>query len=239
MTDRNLTAMYDTRGAAESARDQLLGIGLAHDAIAIHGTDAGATPPADAAPEDQGFWASLANFFMPDEDRHTYAEGLRRGSYMLSARVPEGLEEAAMHVLEVSEPIDLDERSASWRQDGWPGYDGGTSSSTGAPAVAAYGEGAGLAETDPALVPGATPVHEESEGKAFAFVENDDAQAAEQARIGRREIGHGSVRVRSYVSERPAHAQVNEDDPAPRKPTGTGTVAEGTVVDPELAGTSR
>ena len=29
-----------------------------------------------------------------------------------------------------------------------------------------------------------------------------------------------------------------EEDP-PRKPTGTGTVATGTVVDPDLAGTSR
>ena len=239
MTDRNLTAMYDTRGAAESARDQLLGLGLAHDAISIHGADAGATRPADTAPEGQGFWASLASFFMPDEDRHTYAEGLRRGGYMLSARVPDGLEEAAMHVLEVSEPIDLDERSSSWRQDGWPGYDGGTSPSTVAPATATDRQGAGLAETDPAFVSGATPDHEESEGKAFAFVENDDAQAAEQARVGKRVIGHGSVRVRSYVSEQPAHEQVDEDDPASRKPTGTGTVAEGTVVDPELAGTSR
>ena len=33
MTDRTLTAMYDTRGAAESARDQLVGIGVARDAI--------------------------------------------------------------------------------------------------------------------------------------------------------------------------------------------------------------
>ena len=29
MTDRTLTAMYDTRGAAETARDQLIGIGVA------------------------------------------------------------------------------------------------------------------------------------------------------------------------------------------------------------------
>ena len=30
-----------------------------------------------------------------------------------------------------------------------------------------------------------------------------------------------------------------EDDRAPRKPTGTGTVVENSVVDPDLAGTSR
>ena len=32
---------------------------------------------------------------MPDEDRHTYAEGLKRGGYLLSARVPDGLQDAA------------------------------------------------------------------------------------------------------------------------------------------------
>ena len=37
MTERTLTAMYDTRGLAESARDQLVGIGVAPDAITIHG----------------------------------------------------------------------------------------------------------------------------------------------------------------------------------------------------------
>ena len=76
MTERTLTAMYDTRGAAETARDELVGLGIAPDAITIRGTEADrATPrPLD---EDKGFWASLADFFVPDEDRHTYAEGVR------------------------------------------------------------------------------------------------------------------------------------------------------------------
>ena len=153
MTDRNLTAMYDTRGAAESARDQLAAIGMAHDAISIHGTDGGTAASSEAATEDKGFWASLADFFMPDEDRHTYTEGLKRGGYLLSARVPDELAEAAEDILESSEPIDLDERSASWRQNGWAGYEAGTSSYAGAPATAAYSEGAGLAEADPAFAP--------------------------------------------------------------------------------------
>ena len=62
--------------------------------------------------EDKGFWASLADFFMPDEDRHTYTEGLKRGGYLLSAHVPDELEEAAADILEGSNSIDLDERSA-------------------------------------------------------------------------------------------------------------------------------
>ena len=326
MTDRNLTAMYDTRGAAESARDQLAAIGIAHDAISIHGTDGGTAASSETATEEPGFWASLANLFMPDEDRHTYAEGLKRGGYLLSARVPDELAEAAEDILESSEPIDLDERSASWRQNGWAGYEAGTSSYAGAPATTAYSEGAGLAEADPAFAP-VEPVSTArqqypGEGSQPATsrdtpldLANDDVVqvAEEELQVGKRDVGRGSVRVRSYVTERPVEEQVElrqervtierrpvdravapgdaaftertieavergeeavvsktarvteeiglrtdveqetetvrdtlrkqevevEDDRAPRKPTGTGTVVENSVVDPDLAGTSR
>ena len=276
MTNRNLTAMYDTRGAAEIARDELIGAGVAPEAISIHGTEEGAAA-SDNETAGQGFWASLANLFMPDEDRYTYTEGLKRGSFMLSALVPEDLEDAAADILEASEPVDLDERSASWRQEGWTGYGAGSPSYAGAPATAAYSEGAGLAEADPAFAPVATPVtarqeHPQdgsqpvgpSEGKAFAFVDNDEVQgptagndevqrptagkafafvdndvvqaAEEELPGGKRDVSRGSVRVRRYPTEHPLHEHGEE---SARKPTGTGTVVEGSVVDPDLAGTNR
>ena len=104
MTSQTLTSMYDTRDLAESARDQLVGIGVTRDAITIHGADAGTAASSAAVNEDKGFWASLADFFMPDEDRYTYTEGLKRGGYLLSARVPDELEEAAADILEGSDP---------------------------------------------------------------------------------------------------------------------------------------
>ena len=119
MTERTLTAMYDTRGAAETARDGLGALGIPADAISIRGSDGDAG--AGSAGEDRGFWASLSDLFMPDEDRRTYAEGLSRGSYLLTARVPESTAEQALDVLERSDPIDIDERAASWREGGWTG----------------------------------------------------------------------------------------------------------------------
>ena len=38
MAERTLTAMYDTRGAAESARDQLVALGVPSGDVTIHGT---------------------------------------------------------------------------------------------------------------------------------------------------------------------------------------------------------
>jgi hypothetical protein len=61
MTDRTLTAMYDTRGAAQTARDQLIELGVAVDAVAIRGVEGGETAASSTtAAEDRGFWASLS-----------------------------------------------------------------------------------------------------------------------------------------------------------------------------------
>src|SRR4051812_18791836 len=207
MAERILTAMYDTRGAAEAARDQLVALGIPSASVTIRGTDAGTTATtALTADEDKGFLASLADLFAPEEDRSTYAEGLRRGGYLLSARVPDGLQDRAGDVLEQSGAVDIDQRTESWRQSGWTGYQAGTAgmSSTeragGAATTAGYGTagtaaGAGLT--------GERAARELREGEeAIPVVE-------EQVRVGKREVGGGNVRVRSYVVERPVEEQVN------------------------------
>ena len=86
-----------------------MALGIPGAAITIHGTEAGTTATSAAtADEDKGFWASLADLFMPEEDHHTYAEGLRRGSYLLSVRVPDGLQDQAHEVLDRSGAVDVD-----------------------------------------------------------------------------------------------------------------------------------
>ena len=118
MTDRTVTAMFDTRGAAESARDELVGLGIDRSAVTIRsGNDPDAAPEAD---EGRGFWGSLADMFMPDDDSQPYTEGLNRGGYLLSASVPEELADEAVDVLERYEPIDLDQRSERWRREAGP-----------------------------------------------------------------------------------------------------------------------
>src|SRR3712207_826072 len=98
MAERTLTAMYDTRGAAESARDDLVALGIPSANVTIRGTesDTSASSASSATEtENKGFLDSLADLFFPEEDQHTYSEGIRRGGYLLSARVPDGLEDQA------------------------------------------------------------------------------------------------------------------------------------------------
>src|SRR3954469_10547158 len=136
--------MYDDRGAAEAARDRLVALGVPSGDVTIRGTGAGTTTGAASAEEDKGFWASLADLFAPEEDRHTYAEGLRRGGHLLSARVPEGLEDRAIDLLENSGAVDGDEpgagaatgRPEGGRRGGWPATRAGPASVSGSAATA-------------------------------------------------------------------------------------------------------
>ena len=206
MTERTITALYDTRGAAETARDGLVALGVPSHQVAIRGTGEGAAG-ATTGEEDGGFWASLSDLFMPDEDRSTYAEGLRRGGYLLTAHVPDDLEDQALEVLERSDPVDLDQRAESWRQEGWTGYQAGaTSTDAGAATAGAAVSGAERAAP-------ARP-RRRGLGAATGLTATNAAgeeviQAAEeQLRVGKREVGRGGVRVRSYVTERPVEEQV-------------------------------
>jgi len=198
MTDRTLTAMYDTRDAAEAARLQLVVLGIPSGEVAIHGGETGTT--AETTEEEPGFWAGL---FLPDDDRQLYAEGTRRGGYLLTARVRDDLEEAALDVLEGSGAADLDTQAETWRQEGWQGSGAarGTAGADIAPGAAA-GATTGMAETDLAY-------RTQPRAEARRLEGEEVVQAAEEElRVGKREVGRGGVRVRSYVTERPVEEQV-------------------------------
>ncbi|MEO7650517.1 MAG: hypothetical protein ABIZ80_08600, partial [Bryobacteraceae bacterium] len=87
----------------------------------------------------------MADLFMPDEDRYTYAAAMHRGSIMVSASVTEAQADTAETILERHGTINVDERVESWRKEGWSGYTGaaaaprtgqqGTQASQGIPEV--------------------------------------------------------------------------------------------------------
>jgi hypothetical protein len=78
--------MFDSRAEAERVADHLVPqLGLSRSVIRLDAdadsmTTAGSAPPT----ESKGLLASLANLFLPDTDRRTYAERMRRGGVLLS-----------------------------------------------------------------------------------------------------------------------------------------------------------
>ncbi len=123
---RMITAMFDTRAEADAAADHLArDLGLQRAAVQVHGGEAatGATPqtPASTAADDVTFWSALRDLFVPDEDRPTYAEGIRRGSFLITVDVDDTAVDRAMDLLEAHGAVDLDTREAQWRTSGWTG----------------------------------------------------------------------------------------------------------------------
>ena len=76
---RIATAFFDSRDAAEAARRDLAQAGFSPNAIKLAG-DRSRADDVPILPEDGGFWHALKKFFIPDQDRYAYAEGLRRGA---------------------------------------------------------------------------------------------------------------------------------------------------------------
>lgn len=120
-------AFFDAYPQAEAARDALVAQGLARESIALqtrceptYATDA--TTVSDTPPTADSILASIERFFeslftsvpLTHETAH-YAEAVRRGAVMLSVDAPtEEQCEAAKSALERMNPIDIEERAATW-----------------------------------------------------------------------------------------------------------------------------
>ena len=182
-----ITALFDSRAEAEAAKDRLKSARIDADHIHIHDkSSAGYKETGYSTHEDRGFWDSIKNAFVPDEDRHTYEEGVRRGGALLTADVDDDCIDEAVRVLEEANSIDIDDRSSQWRSSGWD-Y----------PGAAAGATGAALGSFDRRETAGRTAEQEE----VIPIVE-------EQLVVGKRDVSRGGVRVRSYVTETPVHEQI-------------------------------
>jgi stress response protein YsnF len=188
---RVLTGFFDNRTEADSAAERLRAADVPSSAIRITGAESGGTGA--GAPEEKGFFESLSDFFFPEEDRYTYEEGLRRGGYLVTVTAEPGTEDRVLDILEDAGAVDLDEREASWRSEGWAGYTGSTS---------ATGERVG---TQTGFAESRSDFSGRSEGESVDVVE-------EELHVGKRDRSHGRVRVRSYVREEPVSAEVDLKD---------------------------
>ena len=180
---RTITAMFDQRSEAEAAKARLEAANVHADHVRVHDQSSpGFGEQSRSTHEEPGIWGSVKNAFLPDEDRHTYEEGMRRGGFLLTADVDENQVDEAVRVLEQdSGTIDIDDRSQQWKSSGW----------NAAPATGAMGaKGTGSARSTNDAGEQVIPIVEE------------------QLVVGKREVGRGGVRVRSYVTEKPVHEQI-------------------------------
>ena len=188
----SVSAMFDTNADAQNAVSRLETLGISRTQIRTVEGAAQSTEQRASTTDDKGFWDSLGDFFFPDEDRYTYAEGLSRGGVLVTVT---GLTAAhydqVLDILDDEGTVDLAEREESWRSEGWGGYEV-SPHVTGARTVgSAVGADGSYADTS-----------SKTDDESIPIVE-------EQLRVGKRDTSHGRVRVRAYTVEEPVSETVN------------------------------
>ena len=175
---RTLTAMFETKAAAEATRQKLVQAGVSNAEIDIQ--DEGAYATEDATPHKEGLMANIKSLFGAHDDHQAYAEGMSRGHVLLSATVQNDHTDQAIQILEASDAIDLDARESEWRASGWTGQ------------AQAYAAPQAYAEPMAKRAPDADTIQ----------------LAEERLVVGKREVERGGLRVRSYIVETPVSEQV-------------------------------
>lgn len=84
----SLAAFFDSRSEAESAVSRLEDAGVPVARIRLMpGYEADRKNAGVMSDDRSGFFDALADFFFPDEDRAVYAEGLRRGGFLVRSMI--------------------------------------------------------------------------------------------------------------------------------------------------------
>ena len=127
MAQQTITAFFDSRADATNAVEKLAEAGITRTSIRLLPEQEGLTGSAVASPYDyerdeKGFWATLGDMLIPEEDRATYSEGMHRGGTTVIVTVDETHVDRAADILEEYGSVNMDEREESWRQEGWTGY---------------------------------------------------------------------------------------------------------------------
>jgi stress response protein YsnF len=204
---QTITALFDRPAEAQAAQAKLVAAGIPQSAIKlVQGAQMARTSGSyDYHKDEGGFWGSLKDFFMPEEDRYAYSEGLSRGGTLLTASVEPTQTETAYDILEQHGSVDLDQRESTWRKEGWSGYSaaGGTTAASSTTGTAATGTATGTTATGAAALKGAGTTAGETD--YIPVVE-------ERLNVGKRVAESGRVRVRSYVVEKPVEEQVTLRD---------------------------
>ncbi|MET0430352.1 MAG: YsnF/AvaK domain-containing protein [Microvirga sp.] len=145
-----------------------------------------------------GLAGSLVNAGVDEGDAHAYAEGINRGGALVTVRASDAQRDQVFDILDDEGTVEIDDRAAAWRSEGWTGAAAPTAASPATSTSVAPGNKS-------AAVPEMLSASTSRDQTAIPIVE-------EQLRVGKRDVSHGRVRVRSYVVETPVSGHVTLRD---------------------------
>jgi len=206
---KTLVALYDTVTDAEQVVQALIADGFSRSDIrlALDHTKSRTAPSAsverDAAYEGANLLDTLADLGVPHDEAYAYVEGVRRGGALVVVESSDDRAERGMEILRRLHPVDIHERTAQWRQEGWTGSDATAMTSTPRASAATATRSAQEQARATARVDQGTRTRrvEGQEEVTVPVVEEDIA-------IGKREVERGHVRIYSRVKEQPVEESV-------------------------------
>jgi len=70
-----------------------------------------------------GIVGALVDLGVPEEDANLYSEGLRRGSVLVIAQVPDASSNAVTRIMDRPGTVDIHRQADTWRASGWKTFD--------------------------------------------------------------------------------------------------------------------
>jgi len=160
------------------------GIGPVVAAGWLAATAAGAITGAAAG----GIIGALTQAGVSEEDAQVYAEGIRRGGTLVTARVQDNDRARLQGILDRS-GVDIARRREAYRQSGWRGFD----------------------ESSQPYTPDQVRRERQQYGQSSTGEERAGIipVVEEELRVGKRDVNQGNVKVKSHVVETPVTEQVS------------------------------
>ena len=216
MNEETIVAVFETAAHADTAVRDLEAAGTLASAISRHPAATGTSPTGTAAgTREKGFWSNLFGG-EPDHDTMVYDRSVESGSHLLMVKVAEDHAASVIAILERSNPIDIDERAASYgltATGGMAGQPATMRTEPGTPGTMA----SGLRDT------------------GIAGGEERLQLAEEQLQVGKRLLDRGTTRIRRFVVETPVEENVtlhSEHVSVERRPaTGDAVMGDAAFTD--------
>ncbi|MDX1933185.1 MAG: DUF2382 domain-containing protein [Capsulimonadales bacterium] len=148
-----------------------------------------------------GLVGALTHVGVPESDANTYNEAVRRGSTLVAVRAADEEAHRIARILDDNGAIDIDERAARFRTEGWmPGSATGIAPAGMGGTAAPLSTSAEFADTH--TTERTTDRTNDRSGDMVLPV------TEEQVAVGKRAVERGGVRVYTHVTERPVQEQV-------------------------------
>jgi uncharacterized protein (TIGR02271 family) len=139
-----------------------------------------------------GLLGALVDLGIPDEHAEAYAEGVRRGGTLVVAQAEDQQADRAVDIMNQYNPVDINQRRESWRQNQWSGFNHEADPMTGEDIEM---ERSMYAEEN-------IPVTGSTDEMTIPVVEED-------IRIGKREVERGGMRINTYTTENPVEEDIS------------------------------